>query len=289
MIFPRYHQFDVVEQLLKDCKCNGVGGRYLIQHSAGSGKSNSIAWLAHQLIGLHTQSLDSIKNEPIFNSVIVVTDRKVLDRQIQENTSSFSHPKGLVECITKGSGQLKDALESGKKIIVTTIQKFPYIVDKIDEMRNKKFAVIIDEAHSSQDGTSAQKLSEAIRDVQDEIKDEMDFDEKILDIIKNKKLQSNVSYFAFTATPKPKTLEMFGKSCEINGAEKFIPFHLYSMKQAIEEGFILDVLRGYTTYQSYYKIMARTKENPLFDKKKASSKINRYVEKHHDTIKKKPA
>lgn len=286
VIFPRYHQFDVVEQLLKDCKCNGVGGRYLIQHSAGSGKSNSIAWLAHQLIGLHTQSLDSIKNEPIFNSVIVVSDRKMLDRQIQENISSFSHAKGLVECITR-SAQLKAALECGKKIIITTIQKFPYIVDKIDEMRNKKFAVIIDEAHSSQNGTSAQKLSETIGDVQDEIKDEMDFDEKILYIIKNKKLQSNVSYFAFTATPKPKTLEMFGKSCEINGVEKFIPFHLYSMKQAIEEEFILDVLRGYTTCQSYYKIIARTKENPLFDKKKASSKINRYVERHHDSIAKK--
>lgn len=204
--------------------------------------------------------------------------------KIQENIKSFSDIKELIAPITEGSSQLKDALKYGKKIIITTIQKFPYIADDIDQMNNKKFAVIIDEAHSSQSGISAQKLGEVIGGENKAILDEED---RILEIIKNKKLASNASYFAFTATPKPKTLEIFGKSCKIDGIEKFTPFHLYSMKQAIEEGFILDVLKGYTTYKSYFKITSTTQENPLFDKTKAIRKIRCYVEKHPDTIAKK--
>lgn len=280
IIFPRYHQFDVVEKLLEDVRERGVGGRYLIQHSAGSGKSNSISWLSHALVGLHRVREDG-ELELVFDSVIVVTDRKVLDAQIQENIKRFSHTKGIVEAITDGSRQLKNALEEGKKIIISTIQKFPYILDEITQVRGKSFAIIIDEAHSSQSGTSAQKLGEVIRDKEESTEDEL------IEIIKSKKLQPNASYFAFTATPKPKTLEMFGLSCEIDGVEKFIPFHLYSMKQAIEEGFIHDVLRGYTSYKSYYKVASSAQNNPMFDKKKANAKIKRYVEGDANAIAKK--
>lgn len=280
IIFPRYHQFDVVEKLLEDVRERGVGGRYLIQHSAGSGKSNSISWLSHALVGLHRVREDG-ELELAFDSVIVVTDRKVLDSQIQENIKRFSHIKGIVEPITEGSKQLRKSLEEGKKIIISTIQKFPYILDDITQVRGKRFAIIIDEAHSSQSGTSAQKLGEVIRDREESTEDEL------IEIIKNKKLQPNASYFAFTATPKPKTLEMFGTPYEIDGVQKFIPFHLYSMKQAIEEGFIHDVLRGYSTYKSYYKIISTTTDNPVFDKKKAKIKIKRYVESNANTIAKK--
>lgn len=286
IIFPRYHQFDVVEKLLEDAKANGVGRRYLIEHSAGSGKSNSISWLAHNLASLHDND-----SKLIFDSVIVVTDRKVLDSQIRDNVKGFEGISGVVEAITQGSRQLREALEEGKKIIITTIQKFPYILDEITSLKSKTFAIIIDEAHSSQSGTNAQKMSEAIRDKsldEEEEAREESLDEKIIEIIKNKKLQKNASYFAFTATPKPKTLEMFGMPCEINGEVKFIPFHLYSMKQAIEEGFILDVLRGYTTYKSYYKILSSIKDDdPRYDKKKANAKLKAYVENHKDSIAKK--
>lgn len=286
IIFPRYHQFDVVEKLLEDAKANGVGRRYLIEHSAGSGKSNSISWLAHNLASLHDND-----SKLIFDSVIVVTDRKVLDSQIRDNVKGFEGISGVVEAITQGSRQLKNALEEGKKIIITTIQKFPYILDEITSLKSKTFAIIIDEAHSSQSGINAQKMGEAIRDKsldEEEEAREESLDEKIIEIIKNKKLQKNASYFAFTATPKPKTLEMFGMPCEINGEVKFIPFHLYSMKQAIEEGFILDVLKGYTTYKSYYKILSSIKDDdPRYDKKKANAKLKAYVENHKDSIAKK--
>ncbi|MGQ2890348.1 type I restriction endonuclease subunit R [Campylobacter coli] len=279
IIFPRYHQFDVVEKLLAHAKENGTGQRYLIQHSAGSGKSNSISWLAHNLVSLHRLE----KN--IFDSIIVVTDRKVLDSQIRENVKSFSQTKNLVEAITHGSKQLKNALEEGKKIIITTIQKFPFILDEIKTLKSKTFAIIIDEAHSSQSGSNAQKMAEAIRDKSGD--ESQNLDDEILEIIKNKKLQSNASYFAFTATPKPKTLEMFGMPCDVNGEQRFIPFHLYSMKQAMEEGFILDVLKGYTTYKSYYKIISCTNDNPKYDKKRASTKLKAYVQNNIKTIEQK--
>ena len=284
VIFPRFHQFDVVRKLLKDVKEKGVGQRYLIQHSAGSGKSNSIAWLAHNLVSLHR--VENHKEKKVFDSILVVTDRKVLDRQIQENVKSFEENKGLVEAITEGSRQLKAAIEEGKKIIVTTIQKFPYIADEITHLSDKTFAIIIDEAHSSQSGKNAQKMGEAIGNKDDKETGEMDLEEELIKIIKNKKFQKNASYFAFTATPKPKTLEMFGSACEINGEKKFIPFHLYSMKQAIEEGFILDVLKGYITYASYYKIVSKN-DNREYDKKKANAKLRAYVTNHIATIEKK--
>ncbi|ELU9597208.1 type I restriction endonuclease subunit R [Campylobacter upsaliensis] len=284
VIFPRFHQFDVVSRLLKDVKEKGVGQRYLIQHSAGSGKSNSIAWLTHNLVSLHR--IENNKEKEVFDSILVVTDRRVLDRQIQENVKSFTQDKNLVESITEGSRQLKAALEEGKKIIVTTIQKFPYIADEITHLQNKSFAIIIDEAHSSQSGKNAEEMGKAISNKDDKEMGEMDLEEELIKIIKNKKFQKNASYFAFTATPKPKTLEMFGSACEINGEKKFIPFHLYSMKQAIEEGFILDVLKGYITYASYYKIVSKN-DNREYDKKKANAKLRAYVTNHIATIEKK--
>ncbi|EAL4138293.1 type I restriction endonuclease subunit R [Campylobacter upsaliensis] len=285
VIFPRFHQFDVVRRLLKDVKEKGVGQRYLIQHSAGSGKSNSIAWLAHNLVSLHR--IENDKEKEVFDSILVVTDRRVLDRQIQENVKSFTQDKNLVESITEGSRQLKAALEEGKKIIVTTIQKFPYIADEITHLQNKTFAIIIDEAHSSQSGKNAEEMGKAISNKNDKETGEMDLEEELIKIIKNKKFQKNASYFAFTATPKPKTLEMFGSPCEINGEKKFIPFHLYSMKQAIEEGFILDVLKGYITYTSYYKIISSIDDDKEYDKRKANAKLKAYVTNHIATIEKK--
>ncbi|EAJ2282211.1 type I restriction endonuclease subunit R [Campylobacter upsaliensis] len=284
VIFPRFHQFDVVSRLLKDVKEKGVGQRYLIQHSAGSGKSNSIAWLAHNLVSLHR--IENDKEKEVFDSILVVTDRRVLDRQIQENVKSFTQDKNLVESITEGSRQLKAAIEEGKKIIVTTIQKFPYIADEITHLQNKSFAIIIDEAHSSQSGKNAEEMGKAISNKDDKETGEMDLEEELIKIIKNKKFQKNASYFAFTATPKPKTLEMFGSACEINGKKKFIPFHLYSMKQAIEEGFILDVLKGYITYRSYYEIVSKNDDRE-YDKKKANAKLRAYVTNHIATIEKK--
>ncbi|ELB7667194.1 type I restriction endonuclease subunit R [Campylobacter upsaliensis] len=285
VIFPRFHQFDVVSRLLKDVKEKGVGQRYLIQHSAGSGKSNSIAWLAHNLVSLHR--IENDKEKEVFDSILVVTDRRVLDRQIQENVKSFTQDKNLVESITEGSRQLKAALEEGKKIIVTTIQKFPYIADEITHLQDKSFAIIIDEAHSSQSGKNAEEMGKAISNKNDKEMGEMDLEEELIKIIENKKFQKNASYFAFTATPKPKTLEMFGIPCEINGERKFIPFHLYSMKQAIEEGFILDVLKGYITYKSYYKIISSIDDDKEYDKAKANAKLKKYVTNHIATIEKK--
>ncbi len=287
LIFPRYHQLKVVQKLLSNAQQNGVGQKYLIQHSAGSGKSNSITWLSHQLVGLH----DTNHTNPVFDSVIVVTDRKVLDKQIRDNIKQFSQVKGVVEAITEGSSQLKTALEDGKKIIITTIQKFPYICSEISELGAKKFAIIIDEAHSSQSGETAAKMNLALssdkeefraaaegkNDYENEIDIEEYFDtEDIINhIISQRKMLKNASYFAFTATPKNKTLETFGNKAKDG---KFYPFDLYSMKQAIEEEFILDVLKNYTTYQSYYKLNKSVEENPLFETHQAQKKLRAYVE-----------
>lgn len=289
VIFPRYHQFDLVDKLLKECVQKGVGQRYLIQHSAGSGKSNSISYLAHQLVGLRDKN-----DELVFDSIIVVTDRRVLDNQINANIQSFEHTKGVIEH-ADSSKNLREALESGKKIIISTIQKFPFVVEQISALKSKKFAIIIDEAHSSQSGASAAKMGEAIskdekkenKEDKEKIESYEDMQERIIAAIKAKKLQANASYFAFTATPKPTTLEMFGREVEFSGERKFVPFHLYSMKQAIEEGYILNVVENYTTYKSYYQIIKTISENPSYDKKKANAKLRRYVEGNKETIKQK--
>jgi type I restriction enzyme R subunit len=283
LFFPRYHQLDVVRRLIKDTTQKGAGETYLIQHSAGSGKSNSITWLAYQLIEAYpeSQAVAGSKNinQPLFDSVIVVTDRRLLDKQLRDNIKEFSEVKNIVAPAYRSS-DLKSALEGGKRIIITTIQKFPVIVKDIADMGSKQFAVIIDEAHSSQSGSSADKLNEAIGN-KGEDTDAVDYQDKILEAMKARKMTKNASYFAFTATPKNNTLEKFGVKQE-DGS--FKPFHLYSMKQAIEEGFILDVLANYTTYRSYYELEKSIEDNPQFDTTKAQKKLRANVEKHKQTV-----
>ncbi|MDX4050008.1 DEAD/DEAH box helicase family protein [Aliarcobacter skirrowii] len=282
LYFPRYHQLDVVRKLINDVSQNGVGKTYLIQHSAGSGKSNSITWSAYQLIEAYpiSENVQGSKglDYPLFDSVIIVTDRKLLDKQLRDNVKSFSEQKNIV-APAYSSSELKSNLENGKKIILTTIQKFPFIVDGIADLSEKRFAVVIDEAHSSQSGLAHGKMNEAMG--KKEFDEELDAQDLVLEVMKNRKMKGNASYLAFTATPKNTTLEKFGTKQE-DGT--FKPFHLYSMKQAIEEGFILDVLSNYTTYRSYYEIEKSIEDNPLFDTKKAQKKLRSFVEKNPSTI-----
>lgn len=283
LYFPRYHQMDVVRKLVRHVSINGTGQTYLIQHSAGSGKSNSITWLAYQLIETYpvnenTQGSKGIAN-PLFDSVIVVTDRRILDKQLRDNIKDFSEVKNIIAA-TFNSRDLKTALESGKKIIITTLQRFPFIMDGISDLSDKNFAVIIDEAHSSQGGTTSDKMNQAMGNLPSE-EDTEDAQDKILAAMQSRKMRGNASYFAFTATPKNSTLEKFG-SKQTDGS--YQPFHLYSMKQAIEEGFILDVLANYTTYRSYYEISKSIEDNPLFDTTKAQKKLRAFVERDPRTI-----
>lgn len=277
LYFPRYHQMNVVRKLINDTVVHGTGKRYLIQHSAGSGKSNSITWLAYQLIDVYAMQN---QQKPLFDSVIVVTDRRVLDKQLNDNIQQFSEVKGIVAHADR-SKDLKDALENGKKIIITTIQKFPFILDGIGEMADKHFAIIIDEAHSSQSGQAHDGMNKALSVQGDDTDDEMDNQDKIIIAMNARKLRSNASYFAFTATPKSSTLEKFGEK-QTDGS--FKPYDLYSMKQAIEEGFILDVVRNYTTFKSYYEILKSVEDNPEFDTKKAQKALKTYVERQQQTI-----
>lgn len=284
LFFPRYHQMDVVRKLLAHASEKGVGHTYLIQHSAGSGKSNSITWAAYQLIETYPATMDSrgakSLDHPLFDSVIVVTDRRLLDKQLRETIRGFSEVKNIIAPAFK-SWELKRALEQGKKIIITTIQKFPFIIDGISDLGDKRFAVIIDEAHSSQSGTAHDNMNRAMGKEGNGEEEGLDAQDKILNAMKSRKMRGNASYFAFTATPKNTTLEKFG-SQQPDGS--FEPFHLYSMKQAIEEGFILDVLANYTTYKSYYEIQKSIQENPLFNSKKAQKKLRAYVERNQHTI-----
>ncbi|MCB1189634.1 MAG: type I restriction endonuclease subunit R [Leptospiraceae bacterium] len=279
LFFPRYHQLDVVRKIIEDTSKKGVGQKYLIQHSAGSGKSNSITWISYQLIEVYPENEGVSgfrgKDIPLFDSVIVVTDRKLLDQQIRDNIKEFSEVKNIV-APAYSSRELKESLEQGKKIIITTIQKFPVIVDGISDLSEKKFAVVIDEAHSSQEGLSSRKMNQAMGIEEDE-----DTQDKILKALKTSKMKGNATYLAFTATPKNSTLNKFGNEQE-DGSYK--PFHLYSMKQAIQEGFILDVLANYTTYKSYYEIEKSIEENPLFETKKAQKKLRAKVERDKSTI-----
>jgi type I restriction enzyme R subunit len=283
LIFPRYHQLDVVRRLLDHAATTGVGHSYLIQHSAGSGKSNSITWTAYQLIETYPAkaSIPGAKglDQPLFDSVIVVTDRRLLDKQLRENIKDFSEVKNIVAPAVR-SADLKSALENGKKIIITTIQKFPFIIEGIADLSDKRFAVIIDEAHSGQSGSAHDNMNRAMG-AGDQDPDEDDPQDRILAAMQSRKMRGNASYFAFTATPKNTTLEKFGDR-QADGS--FQPFHLYSMKQAIEEGFILNVLANYTTYKSYYEIQKSIADNPLFDTKKAQKKLRAYVERSQQTI-----
>ncbi|MCI5658916.1 MAG: DEAD/DEAH box helicase family protein [Megasphaera elsdenii] len=280
-IWPRYHQLDCVEKLLADVKQYGVGKRYLIQHSAGSGKSNSIAWLAHQLIGLERDG------RPMIDSVIVVTDRRILDKQIRDIIKQFMQVKNTVVG-ARHSGDLKKAIQDGKRIIVTTVEKFPYISQEIgQEHMNHTFAIIIDEAHSGQSGRNAASMNLALSGMASD--SELDNEDKINAMVEGRKLVKTASYFAFTATPKNKTEEAFGTPYEEDGKIKHRPFHVYTMKQAIQEGFILDVLKNYVTIDSWYKIAKKVEDDPMFDKKRAQKKLRSFVEGNPDVIAKKAA
>ena len=289
-IFPRYHQLDVVTKLLADVEKNGVGKKYLIQHSAGSGKSNSIAWLAHQLIGLEQDS------RPMFDSVLVVTDRRILDKQIRNTIKQFMQVSNTVAW-AEHSSDLSKAITDGKRIIVTTIEKFPYVLPNLGaEHKNNHFAIIIDEAHSGQSGRNSAQMNLALSGLASYY--EMDDEDKINAMMEGRKLLKNASYFAFTATPKNKTLEIFGDlvlnqygtpEFDEDGKTKHRPFHVYTMKQAIQEGFILDVLQNYTPIESFYKLMKTVKDDPMFDKERAQKKLRNFVESNSYTIAKKAA
>ena len=279
-VFPRFHQLDVVRKLLADAKASGAGKRYLIEHSAGSGKSNSIAWLGHQLIGLETGG------KPTFDTVIVVTDRRVLDKQIRDTIKQFAQVSSVVGHAER-SGDLRAFLKAGKKIIITTVQKFPFILDEIgDEHRGRTFAIIIDEAHSSQGGRASATMNIALAAGGAEEEEET-VEDAINRLMEARKVLPNASYFAFTATPKNKTLEIFGTAKPEGDKVKHVPFHSYTMKQAIQEGFILDVLKEYTPVQSYYRLMKTVEEDPQFDTKRAQKKLRRYVESHEHAIREK--
>ena len=280
VVWPRYHQLEVVRKLLAETRANGVGNRYLIQHSAGSGKSNSITWLAYQLVGL----LDG--TEPLMDSVIVVTDRVNLDKQIRDNIAAFKRLSNLVAWADSAE-TLRQNLESGKKIIITIVHKFPFILETIgSEMKHKRFGIIIDEAHSSQNGSMSAKMNIALSGNAGE--DSMDLEDKLNAIIEGRQMVKNANYYAFTATPKNKTLQMFGTPFEQpEGEIGHRPFHEYTMKQAIEEGFIMDVLKHYTTYNSYYKIVKAIESDPEFEKKQAQKKLRAFVESQPETIQQK--
>ena len=278
IVFPRYHQLDAVRKLLAAAKAEGPGKNYLIQHSAGSGKSNSIAWLAHRLASLHND-----RDRLSFDSIIVVTDRRVLDKQLQDTIYQFEHRQGVVQKIDEDSGQLAEALASGTRIVITTLQKFSFVLDKIKDLPRRNYALIVDEAHSSQTGESATNLRRVLAATSLEEAEGQDggapadTEDEIVKVINARGPQKNMSFFAFTATPKHKTLEMFGRDGPDGKPE---PFHLYSMRQAIEEGFILDVLRNYMTYKTYYKLSKAVEDDPEVDRTRATNAIARFVSLH---------
>ena len=270
-IWPRYHQLQVVRKLLAQAPIDGPGKRYLIQHSRGSGKSNSIAWLAHQLVGLRHGATE------VFDTIVVVTDRRILDKQLKDTIKQFAQV-GATIGHAENSGDLRKFIEEGKKIVISTVQKFPFILNEIgDEHRGRKFAVIIDEAHSSQGSTLSAKLNQVLGP-------EADDEDAINYLAESRKLPKNASFFAFTATPKNKTLEIFGEPYPEGGVTKHRPFHGYTIKQAIQEGFILDVLQAYTPVQSYYKLVKKVEDDPAFDARRAKKKLGLYVESHDHAI-----
>ena len=274
-IWPRYHQLDLVRQILADVKAAGAGQKYLVQHSAGSGKSNSIAWLARQLIESKTQG------KPTFDSIIVITDRRVLDSQINTTIRQFTQVNSTVGH-ADSSGDLRRFIEEGKKIIISTVQKFPFILDDIGNLHaDSAFAIIIDEAHSSQGGRTTRAMNRALGATSSEDQDEDTFEDQINQLIESRKMLANASYFAFTATPKNKTLELFGEpDPQPDGTVKHLAFHSYTMKQAIQEGFIMDVLSQYTPIRSYFNVVKKIEDDPEFDAKRAQRKLRRYVENH---------
>lgn len=284
MIFPRYHQLVAVRGLVADARAKGVGQNYLIQHSAGSGKSNSIAWLVHRLASLHDE-----QDAKVFDSVVVITDRLVLDRQLQDTIYQFDHKQGVVKKIDEDSEQLAASLSNATPIIITTLQKFPFVAAKVGELPERRYAVVIDEAHSSQSGEAATELKGVLAGsiIKRQAKEEADAqgltdsEEEILKTMAKRGRQPNISFFAFTATPKYKTLEVFGRPGPDGKPQ---PFHLYSMRQAIEERFILDVLKNYTTYKTYYRLIKAIEDDPEVSKSKAAKALARFMSLHPHNI-----
>jgi len=289
IIFPRYHQRDAVQKLVAHARTHGAGQNYLIEHSAGSGKSNTIAWLAHWLASLH-----NAKNKRVFNSVVIITDRRVLDKQLQNTVRQFEQVPGVVNVIDQDSAQLAEALNSGADIIVSTLQKFPFVLDKVQALAGNTFAVIVDEAHSSQTSETNKRLKEVLSATSLEEAEALDKEaesEPTGEDLINKSMaargrQANLSFFGFTATPKQKTLETFGIE-QPDGS--FRPFHIYTMRQAIDEGFILDVLQNYTTFETYFNLLKKASDDPRYEKSKAFSILKRYVGQHQFTIARKTA
>ena len=290
VIFPRYHQWDAVLKMVAHARENGPGESYLVQHSAGSGKSNTIAWLAHRLSNLH-----GAHDDKVFDKVVVITDRLILDRQLQETIYQFEHAHGVVQKIDESSSQLADALSGqAARIIITTLQKFPFVLDKVSDLPNRSYAVIVDEAHSSQTGETAEAVKQALGSGAaggasgasldpGEITEVVDLAEEALNrAVELRPPQENLSFFAFTATPKGRTLERFGTLDPTSGNK--VPFHLYSMRQSIEEGFSLDVLANYLTYKTYWKIEKTIKDDPEYDPSKAGAAIARFIELHDHNL-----
>jgi len=291
VIFPRYHQLDVVRKIETDIKEHKVGRNYLVQHSAGSGKTNSISWLSHRLAKVHDEN-----NEAIFDSIIVITDRRVLDKQLQDAIYQLEHEAGVVQKIDEDSNQLAEAIQNKTRIIITTLQKFPFIIEKVGEFSRGKYGIIIDEAHSSQGGKASTAMTSILSDktlddayeADKVMEEELDStEEKIVETVEKSGKQDNISFFAFTATPKPKTIEKFGTYNEQTGLPE--AFHVYSMRQAIEEGFILDVLQNYVTYETFYKVEKSIHDDPEVSKKKATQEIARFVSLHPHNIAQKTA
>jgi len=291
LIFPRYHQLDAVRALVADAKDNGAGKNYLVQHSAGSGKSNTIAWLAHHLSNLHDE-----QQRAVFDSIIVITDRRVLDKQLQDTIYAMDHTAGVVVKVDKNARQLTEALADGVKIIISTLQKFPFVDVSQIATSGKRFAVVVDEAHSSQTGEASERLKQVLADTatagkesEEDLLDryaaaeaqveaeQLEIDEQIAEELRAQGRQQNLSFFAFTATPKQKTLEIFGTP--VPDATP-VPFHVYSMRQAIEEGFILDVLKNYTTYQTFYRVGKTTADDPEYSTKQANKALGKYLSLH---------
>ena len=288
LIFPRYHQLSVIRELKTDIKAKSVGQKYLIQHATGSGKSNSIAWLAHLLTHLYSSS-DTTNR--MFDSIIVVTDRLVLDKQLQDTIKQVGQVEGVVHAVDKNSAQLRGFLESGKSIIISTIQKFSVIAETIGALKGKTFAVIIDEAHSSQSGEAAKDLRVSLsKGIEEEVEDEDDTEEisgidgRIIKQMEQRRMQDHISYFGFSGTPKNKTLELFGQK-NVDG--KFVPFHTYSMRQSISEGFTLDVLQNYTTFKRYFELVKSVSEDKEYDKARTLRTLTSYVDLQPTSIEKK--
>ena len=285
LVFPRYHQLDVIRQLKAAIVAEDVGHNYLIQHTTGSGKSNSIAWLAHLLTHLYRSPTDTNR---IFDSIIVVTDRRVLDKQLRETIKQVAQVDGVVHAVDQTSAQLKDFLESGKDIIISTIQKFSVIAEEIGKLKSKHFAVIIDEAHSSQTGESARNLRLSLSQgielgvTEDNAEEVSDIDAEILEVMEQRRMQDHISYFGFSGTPKNKTLELFGRK---NEEGTFVPFHTYSMRQSISEGFTLDVLQNYTTFKRYFELVKSVPEDKEYEKARTLRALTNYVDLQHHSIK----